>query len=367
MKAVMEGIRVLDLTRLFPGGYLTTILRQMGAEIIKVEPPWGDDARTEEPCVDGKSYYHQAINRGKKSLVLDLKQADGVDVLRDLARGADVLVENFRPGVTQRLGIGPEDIRIVNPTLFYLSLTGYGSQSSRAQEAGHDLNYLATTGMLEILGMTDLVPGLFVSDVVGALFGVITILAALYQRKQLGLSPASAEVAFSDAIQHIAVLQQAHFRVAGTPHLPMMKWPSYHIYRTRDGRHLAVGAIERRFWVTFSGLVEHPEWSDRGRDPTLVGEVAHLVGLRSLDEWIDTFRGHDCCVTAVRGFQEAMSDPGLNPEPIPPNQWLRWEHESVPEPEFGQHSIQILKDLGYSTARISRLLAVGVIQKQEGK
>lgn len=359
MDQALAGLRVLDLTRLFPGGYLTSVLRQMGAEVIKVEPPWGDGTRGEQPQADGRSYYHLAMNRGKRSLALDLRQEPGVEILRRLCEGADVLVENFRPGVTGRLGIAAQDMMEANPSLIYVSLTGFGDGRPLSEVVGHDVNYLAATGMLDALGMPG-APGVFLSDVAGAMWGVIGILGALVDRVRGQGEGRRIEIAFTDAVRHWAALQSAMLAVAGRSRLPMFDWPCYHVYATRDGRQLAVGAIEPKFWEAFCDALGRPDWRGRGQDPALVAEVQAQVATRSQAEWVTLLDGCACCVNAVRSFAEASADPALAQDPAR-GDWPPLSPPSADVPDLGEDSGRILREMGYPQAAVSRLFAQGVV------
>jgi alpha-methylacyl-CoA racemase len=360
MERALEGVRVLDMTRLFPGGYLTTILAQLGAEVVKLEPPGGDPAREEEPRRQGESYYHWAINRGKKSIVIDLKQEPGRDVVLSLVRQADVFLENFRPGVAERLGVDAERLRRVNPQLIYVSLNGFPADDHRSARGSHDLNYLADTGVLDLLGPEHGAPALLLSDLAGAMWGLVTILSLLYQRRVAGHPGQPARVVFAEAIRHWAVLQDALFRFAGETRFPILTWPSYHVYRAADGEYLAVAALEPQFWERFCTTMGRPDWLPRRRDPGWVPVVQEVIGRRPSAYWEGLFAPVDACVTVVRRWADAAR---RRPDPdLPrPNQWPTAVPETLAPPGLGEHTAELLDRAGWDGEGRRRLRETGAV------
>lgn len=360
MQRVLEGVRVLDMTRLFPGGYLTTVLSQLGAEVVKIEPPGGEPARHEEPRVRGRSYYHWAINRGKKSVVVDLKQELGQKVVLSLVRDADVFIENFRPGVAERLGIGAEHLRQVNPQLIYVSLNGFRSEDPRSERGSHDLNYLAETGVLDLLGVEHGAPALLLSDLAGAMWGVIAVLSLLYHRRVSGHAGEPARVIFSDSISHWALLQDALFRFTGQTRFPILTWPSYRVYRASDGKHVAVAALEPRFWERFCVALGRQEWVDRNRDPELVASVQEVIGSRPASYWESIFKRVDACVTIVRPWAEAARE--TSPVGQQADHWPAAVPPLLEPPDLGEHTEELLAQAGWDVAAQQQLRARGIVQ-----
>lgn len=376
--APLSGIRVLDLSRLLPGPVATLHLADMGADVIKIEDPGaGDYARTMGDGRDGVSWFFRAVNRNKRGLRLDLKQAAGRDVLLRMVDAADVLVESFRPGVMARLGVGYETLRARNPRLVYCAITGYGQSGPWAARAGHDLNYIAQTGVLDETGLADgppAIPALQIGDLLGgAMTAVTAILAALHRANATG------EGGFVDVAMSEAVL--AHNLFALFDHAAGRASPrgrgmltggqaNYAVYRTRDGRYLAVAALEEKFWQTFCIAAGRPEWQARFAqcgDPALRGEVARHIATRSLAEWEALFADVDCCTTPVLTLAEALEHPQFRARDAairadgmtqyaPPFRLSGWQFavERI-APACGEHSEEILREAGLTAAEIAAL------------
>lgn len=321
--APLDGLRVLDLTRLLPGGFATAILADLGAEVLKVEQPGrGDYIRAYPPYAgDGQSAFHLALNRGKRSLTLDLSGADGAALLGELVAGADVLVESFRPGVMDRWGVGYAALREINPRLVYVALTGYGSTGDRRDEAGHDIDYLAHAGVLTSQGPAEAgpwQPGVQVADVGGgALPAVVATLAALRARDRTGCGQ-FCDVSMTDGARAFLVLQAAAYALTGQVPQPGADTLSgglacYRVYRCADGGHVAVGALEPQFFaalVTTLGVPELVGWHlDPARQAELAGRLSAIFATRTRDEWGEVFAGVDACVAPVRDLAESLADP----------------------------------------------------------
>lgn len=315
----LSGILVLDFTTLLPGPLATLLLAEAGAEVIKVEAPGGETMRHYEPRFDGESAMFALLNRGKTSLVLDLKKDADCARLDPLIARADVLVEQFRPGVMARLGLGSEALRAKNPRLVYCSITGYGQAGPRAGEAGHDLNYIGNTGLLALSpGPMDrpAVPPALVADIGGGtLPAVINILLGLRQRDRTGRGM-HIDIAMTDAMFTFA----AHALASGqaTGQFPGMGdarltggSPRYQLYPTGDGKLVACGALEQKFWLAFTAAIGlAPEFIDDARDPEATKvAVAAIVAGRTADEWRPLLAAADCCVTIVATLEEALRDP----------------------------------------------------------
>ncbi len=313
MTLPLAGITVLDFSTLLPGPLCTLMLAEAGARVIKIERPGGEDMRGFPPAVGGVSAPFAALNGGKESLVLDLKAPEAREALRPLVEGADVLVEQFRPGVMERLGLGYEALSAINPRLVYCSITGYGQAGPRAAEAGHDINYQAVTGLLSLSpGM----PAALVADIAGgAMPAVMNILLALRQRDLTGRG-GRLDVAMADAMFTFAWYALAEAAATGRPpgpHENLLAGGSsrYALYPTRDGRFLAVGALEPKFWDAFCEAIElAPALRDDARDPASTRtEVARLVAAQDGADWAALLAPRDCCCTLVASLAEATRDP----------------------------------------------------------
>lgn len=318
----LTGTRVLDLSRLLPGAYATLLLADLGADVIKVEQPGvGDPTRATPPFTSGgDSGMHLALNRGKRSITVDLRNEAGRQVLLDLAVTADVLVESFRPGVMTRLGLGYPVLAEANPGLVYVALSGYGQDGPYAQQAGHDLNYQAYTGALSLNGHPDVgpvPPATQVADLGGAMMGVIATLAALRARDRDGRGQ-FCDVALADAATSMLALVAGAFAAGGTA--PALgEWflagglACYDTYRCADGGYVAVGALEPRFFVelcTRLGITDRADLQyDLSRQAELRACLAEVFARRTRDEWADELAEHDTCVAPVLNVAEALADP----------------------------------------------------------
>ena len=315
----LAGVLVLDFTTLLPGPLATLLLAEAGAEVIKIERPGGEDMRRYEPRFDGESAMFALLNRGKQSLVLDLKNAADRDKLTPLIKRADVRVEQFRPGVMARLGLGIDAVKAINPKLIYCSITGYGQTGPRADEAGHDLNYIGHTGLLALNpGPPDrpVVPPALIADIAGGtLPAVMNILLALRQRDQTGQG-CHLDIAMTDAMFTFASHALASGQATGT--FPCMGGarltggsPRYQLYPTKDDKLVCCAALEQRFWEPFSATIGlGPEFIDDSRDPVATkAAVAAIIAGRSADEWRPLFHAADCCVTIMATLEEALHDP----------------------------------------------------------
>ena len=372
--------RVLDLTRLIPGAICTMMLRDLGAEIIKVEDPrLGDYARWMPPLIDGLSVFFRSSNRGKKSIALDLKTEAGQVILHDLVQGADVLIEGFRPGVAARLGADYETLRAVNPRLVYCSLSGWGQDGPLARVSGHDLNYIARTGLLGAESQPT-TPASQVADVGGAYVAVMGILAALLKRETTGGGD-FVDVALAEAAMPFAMAAwvEAMAPRSDGPFISLRgESACYNVYQTADGETVALGAIELKFWTKFCAVVGKAEWiklrTQRDAQPQLIAEVAALFKRKTAAEWAELLEDADCCFSTVLQPRQLQDDPhmlaramvGVTTDGIP---WMRSpirlsddDFELEPAPEYGEHTRELMLEIGRTPAEIERLAADGVIR-----
>jgi len=379
---------VLDLSRLLPGPYATLVLADLGAEVVKVEDPRGDSLRYLPPLLDHLSGAFHALNRNKRSLVLDLKVPGGAQVLRRLARWADVLVESFRPGVLERLGVGHDALRAENPRLVVCAITGYGQTGPYRDLAGHDINYCALSGALALNGPAEapLPFGVQPADVAGgAWVAVAGILAALQRRERTG-EGGFVDVAMTEGALGMMGMQLAMASARGAPlrrgkECLLGADACYRVYHTRDARFVALGALEPRFFERFCQVVGHPElaarqFDDEGRGP--VDELVALFATRTRDEWARLGREHDLCLTPVlegaepeedaqlcaRGsFLEVRTQGGrLFPTPQTP---VRIDGRRVaprPAPELGGDTEAVLAEAGFTEGEVSDLFRRGVVR-----
>jgi crotonobetainyl-CoA:carnitine CoA-transferase CaiB-like acyl-CoA transferase len=318
--APLAGLRVLDCSTLLPGPLATLLLADAGADVIKVERPGtGDEMRSYRPALGPTSANFALLNRGKRSVVLDLKSADGLAEFRRLLEGADVLVEQFRPGVMERLGLGPDILLAEHPRLVYCSITGYGRTGPKRGRAGHDLTYLAETGMLALTtdgtGAPVLPPALIADIAGGAYPAVMNILLALHRRERTGAG-AYLDVAMTDnlfPLMYWALGQGFAARQWPRPGGELVTGgsPRYRVYPTADGGHLAAAPLEDRFWKAFCDAVGLPErWRDDTTDPAgTAAAVAALVATRTAEHWRRTFAEVDACASVVVDLEHAVTEP----------------------------------------------------------
>jgi crotonobetainyl-CoA:carnitine CoA-transferase CaiB-like acyl-CoA transferase len=314
----LDGVRILDLSQYIPGPLATLFLADMGAEVLKIEPPAGDEMRTLGPRdALGRPIFYNSLNAGKTIRRLNLKDDAGRAAFLELVRSADVVVEGFRPGVIDRLGIGYEVLKSINAGIILCSISGYGAGSSYAGKAGHDANYLALAGMLDRNGTDG--PIFFdppVSDVSGSLFAAVAILGALHGRRRTGKGCAI-DLALADTAMPLQMIQIAAYGANGTVPGRGETYLNggaayYQVYLTGDGRHVVLGAIEPKFWQAFCHAANRPDWVARQADTlpqrALRDEVADFFSALSRAEIEARFQDVDCCLSVVNDLGAAMTD-----------------------------------------------------------
>jgi alpha-methylacyl-CoA racemase len=376
-------MRVLDLSRLLPGPYCSRILADYGFEVIKVELPGGGDWSRYVPPIDpesGEGLLFRAINRGKKSLTLNLKSDKGRAILLRLVETADVLLESFRPGVMERLALGYETLAQVNPRLVYCSLSGYGPGGPYRERAGHDLNYAGLSGLLDLTGPRDgppSIPGAPVADLSGALWAAIGILLALLERERTGLGQRVDSSLFGGAL---ACLPLAVIRHQGGQSMARSASDlnggvvCYNVYETKDSQYMTLAALEPEFWAAFCLAVGREDLLGQQFAPALPGEPAYealcsLFKSRTRQEWVQALVGVDACCEPVYSVGEALGSPAVQAlgmlagvgllAPIR----LSNQERTTPElaPTLGQHTTLLLEELGYSPDKVEELRGQGVV------
>jgi crotonobetainyl-CoA:carnitine CoA-transferase CaiB-like acyl-CoA transferase len=380
----LDGVTILDLTRLLPGGFCTLILADLGADVIKIEEPGrGDYLRAFPPLGKTQSALFTALNRGKRSLVLDLKAAAGRAVLLDLARRADVLIEGFRPGVLARLGLTTELLHADNQRLIICSISGYGQRGPLRDRVGHDLNYLGYAGALPLFaprgGGRPIVPGVQLADLGGgALIAALGILAALIERDRTGCGRVL-DISMTDAVLHWLAAYAAEFWATGDVPVggrgPLSGgYACYSVYQTADQRALTVAAVEPRFWANLCRMLDrepfiaqqYAPWPEQER---MFSDLDALFATRTLAAWLDFFGDAEVCVGPVRTLAEALeATPGRQFTLDQPGEGalaqlggLFGETSSRPAPGLGEHSDEVLSALGRSAHEIAALRQAGVI------
>ena len=393
MTLPLTGIRVLDLTRLLPGGYATLLLADLGADVIKVEEPGkGDYIRWTPPMVGELSAGHIALNRNKRSVTLDLKNPGGVDAFLKMVETADVLVESFRPGVMGRLGLGWEVVKTRNERLVYCAITGFGQDGPRAQEAGHDANYLALSGALSMTGSEGgppSLPGVQIGDLGGGgMAAVIAILASLHGREATGRGELC-DVSMLDGIVSWLGLHAAGFFASGVVpergRAPLSgAYPCYRVYPTADG-YLTVAALEPQFWHELCTALDRPDlqhdaFATGERRDVVIAELETLFMGRTRDGWMQTLEGRDVCAAPVQDLDEALDDEQVRhrgmvvEEELPTVGPVRHIGNPVrvgvaplaeivrrPPPGLGEHTQEVLEEIGLDSDARAHLADSGAI------
>lgn len=320
------GLRILDLTRLLPGPLGTMLMADMGAEVLKIELPDAPDyVRMFPPYRNGESVNYLAYNRSKRSVWLDYRTPEGRERFMDLVRTADVVVEQFRPGYLATLNLDYKAARAVNPGIIYVSITGYGQTGPYAHLAGHDLNYLAVSGLLSLTGEVQgppVIPGVQLADIAGGSYmGVIATLAALQARQRTGEGQ-HVDVAMTDAVMPLLSVAYALYAGTDTPPprgtLPLAGGLlNYNVYRCRDGGYVALGTLEPRFWQRFCAIVNHPEWVSFAAPqlPEALAEKQQQVQALFLEkdraDWVRLGYENDLLISPVHDVDELAGDPQL--------------------------------------------------------
>lgn len=386
MQGPLASLKVLDFSTLLPGPFASLLLADMGAQVLRIESPTRTDLlRVLPPHDQGVSASHAYLNRNKRSLALDLKRPEALEVVRQLVQDYDIVLEQFRPGVMERLGLGYEALKAINPGLIYVSITGYGQTGPYKDRAGHDINYLALAGLASQTGRREQGPlplGIQAADIAGgSLHGVIGLLAAVIARQQNGQGQ-HLDVSMTDCVFSLHAMAGAGYLACGVE--PGMEQQVlnggsfYDYYRTRDGRWLSVGSLEPGFMQQLCAALGRPELAAQGLSPVPEQQQALKHALQvefekhDFAELCRVFEGLDACVEPVLGLAEALEHPQLQARQlvsqVPREDGSRQAQiacplkfsAGLPEPRhvgarLGAHSAEVLAELGYDAERIEAL------------
>ena len=392
MNKPLSNITILDLTRLLPGPMCTLHLADLGADVIKIEEPSiGDYARVVPPFQKKLSKFFLAINRNKRSVTLDVKKEKGKKIFLELAKNADVIVESFRPGIMDKLGIGYNEIQSINPRIVFCSITGYGQTGPYSHLAGHDLNFLAYTGALKTGPKSNeapAIPNIQIGDLIGGTASAaMSIMAALIQQKTQGVGQ-YLDVSIMDGLLSHSVIGVSNINSKEIFGLDLSDLLTgllhcYQLYPTKDGRYMALAALEYKFWERFCNALSREDLIsrhlDRGEESNEVYDI--LVSIfkdKTMLEWVEFFKDVDCCLSPVLTIEEALDQSqvqdrglivdhfheqeGLVSQFVFPVKFSKTKFEVYQSaPLLGEHNDFIFGELGYSKDEIMNLNKEGVI------
>ena len=385
MSSALKHLKVLDLTMNLPGPYMTWLLAALGAEIIKIENPVGGDYARVLGGTDAGSQnpFFEAINRNKKSITLNLKNPEGRRLFLSLLNEHDILVEGFRPGTMERLGLGFETTQKAQPRLIHVSISGYGQDGPYRLRAGHDLNYLSLAGVIGMTGTRDgqaAIPGVQIADLAaGSLMALSGLLAAVIQRHSTGqgqyVDISMFHGSLSLATMVFAGIQAGLEEPEPGKMLLNGRFPCYGLYRTLDGRHMSLGCIESKFWQNFCIAVGRPDLAGHQFGaPDIVKEVENIFATKTQEQWIQLMKDHDSCCEPVLSINDAVESDLVKARKMlksgpSGNRYLASPFRlsestivnDVSAPALGQHTRDILSGLGVSDDELQRLSREGVI------
>ncbi len=384
MYSLLKDLKVLDLSRLLPGGFATQLLGDMGAEILKVEDPWlGDYMRWLEPHYEGmeESPLFWGLNRNKRGIKLNLKSDKGKEIIFKLIEEYDVVVEGFRPGVLDKLGIGYEALKEKKPGVIMCSISGYGQDGPYRDKSGHDLNFICQSGILDLngeKGKDPAMPPVQIGDVGGgALMAVAGILAAAYHRERTGEGQYVDVSMLDGAISFATMLVMQLFSNENLKRGETMlsgKLPCYNVYPTKDDKYFAVAALEPKFWEDFCKIIEREDLVDyrMSEEPWVKEELKNLFLSKTRKEWEEIFQQEDVCCDPVLSLDELGDNPHVRhrellqemPHPragktkvvdIPMKFYPQEKKPHKSPPDHGQDTEEVLKEQGFSDEEIQAL------------
>lgn len=387
----LDGVRILDFSRLLPFNYATLLLADMGAEVLKIEEPiLGDYMRWAPPILKKENAVFLMLNRNKKSMKLNLKTEKGREIVRKLVEKYDVVFETFRPGVMEKLGLGYNELKKINPKIIYCSTTGYGQDGPYIDKPGHDINYISVAGILGVTGRhtgAPVIPGIPIADMSSGVFSALAIVSALLARERTGRGQ-YIDVSMTDAVLTFNVLHIgtyiSGYSLGEEGTLSTLGESAYYnVYETKDQEFIAFGNIEGKFWANFCKIIGREDliskqFVSKSEEKKILSEVREIMRTKTRDEWLKLMEGQDICVTPVYSIGEVIQDTQLRHRKM----FIEVEHPvegktlhvafplkfsetpatiRTPAPLFGQHTKEVLKELGYNEEEIENLEKEGVI------
>lgn len=392
MTAPLTGMKILDFTHLLPGELCSAVLSDLGAEVVRIESPTARLSHTLPPIIKGESLYYWSLRRDLKRMLVDLKSREGLELVRKLIPEFDVVLENFRPGVMDRLGLGFKQLSGINKKLIYCSISGYGQTSPRREEPVHDLNLIAETGLLRLNcrdGERPVLPSIPISDYMSGIFGALSVVGSLLSRER-GADGAHLDISMADsAISTLNILGSMILYTDQEPSKGGFAYPrelpNYNAYECSDGEFLAVASLEPHFWEEFCRRIARPELTQKlnlvEQEQELVDEISQTIKAKTLAEWEKIFEGSNCCVSIVKSVKEAfdsypLADRGMLAHMVHPHLGKipqivfpvdRSQRKVRADTENGddlKHMMQILKDAGYNDESIDKLIEQRVLSMQ---
>lgn len=382
----------MDLTRQLPGPFCTQILADFGAQVIKVEAPGGDPNRTQGPKLRRESAYFLGVNRNKRSVVLNLKADEGRKIFLRLAEKADIILEGFRPGVVERLGISYKEVAKINPRIIYCSLSGYGQDGPYRNRPGHDINYIALGGILGVTGKRGsppVIPGGQIADLTGGFLAALSLMLGLWAREKTRKGQ-YIDVAMLDGVLSWLPLYLGQYMADGKiPRRGEMLlnggYACYNVYETKDGAYMTLGALEPHFWEAFCKEVGRDDliadhFTPGERQEEMIRQVQGIFLQKTQEEWIKRWETKDVPCEPVLSLEEVISHPqvlsrGMVKELTHPTEGrirqlgipIKLSETSAeirtPPPLLGEHTDEILRGLGYSLQEVKRLRKKGLFKE----
>jgi crotonobetainyl-CoA:carnitine CoA-transferase CaiB-like acyl-CoA transferase len=389
---LLAGLKMVDLSRYLPGTYCSYLLADLGMEVLKIEnPEQGDYLQGPPPDQKKNRPYFLAMNQNKKSMTLNLKTKEGKNVFYKLIEKYDVVLESFRPGVMDSLGVGYQELKKINPNVILCSISGYGQDGPYRERAGHDINYIGLGGILELTGLKNMpptIPGVQIADIGGGgMMAAIAILAAVIHRAKTGEGQYLDVSMLDGVISWISRYAVTYFMEQEIPKRGDMivtgRYACYHVYRTRDRRYMSLGAMEEKFWRNFCMAIDRKDFIqgqfiEGGKQVLMIQEIQKLFKTKTQKEWVDFFKNADACCEPILTIKEVFCHPQvLNRQMVKeiehpiegkirlignPIKSSQFSFENpTPPPLWGEHTTDVLKTLGYSEKDIQHLREVKVV------